>query len=853
MANRYWVGNSGNWSDTAHWSTTSGGAGGASVPGSTDDAIFNASSFSLASQTVTINSGGFRMCNNLDLTGVTNTPTFAFQQYVSLSIYGSMTLVSGMNFSFGGYNYIRLKASSGSHTVTSAGKLICGMWFEGNAGSGGTWTFQDDFSFDDTYGLNYSGITIEAGTVDLNGKTIETPFFIISSVYATSIVFGAANVTITADGYFHAGGSLTTIDAGTSSISFAAGSYLFLNDTDVELYDVVGEDGFTLTGNYADQSDATLTVHDFTLDNGNQEVTLGANMTVEGTFTANDSSNQFFIHGKTLSDTVTINAATVDLGIVIFTGIIAAGAAIPFTGSHLGDGTNNYNITFDTAKTLYWIDGGVSSYWQDESNWSLSSGGAGAGVGCPLPQDTAIFDANSISEETSIDYNTSAFVKNLDVSAVGYDIDFSGETYVFGNLTLSAFVTYLGVILSGDINQSITSDGAYLNIEVRKSASGTVTFLDDVLVEEMGVYSGIVDANDFNITAENGFEFSEGPFTINMGSGTWELTSYDAGWIVGEIISGRTAIINAETSTIKMSLPSDATEEYFFYGGGQTYNRLEIVNPETTDGALVSIYKRGDYLYEGDPPFTEIVFTDGIYITGIGKTVQFENEGIFTINALDADGTDGNLITLKAVDDEEPAFTLRKFSGSNITVNYCSIQNSNAEGAVDWFAVDSDDAGGNSGWLFLPLEEEFTADGIVSGRGEKTFTGDAHISTRLTNGFASDAYVASRLTLEIIGDGLVAERLTGTCVADGVVATRSLKTFTGDSIVLEQLTKTFTGDALVSATMTKEFTANAYVAQTTTVIFGADGIIIGRRTQVTPKMRPVVRGTPMMKPSVDNP
>ena len=32
MANRFWVGGTGNWSDTARWSTTSGGAGGA--PGS---------------------------------------------------------------------------------------------------------------------------------------------------------------------------------------------------------------------------------------------------------------------------------------------------------------------------------------------------------------------------------------------------------------------------------------------------------------------------------------------------------------------------------------------------------------------------------------------------------------------------------------------------------------------------------------------------------------------------------------------------------------------------------------------------------------------------------------------------
>ena len=44
MANRFWVGGSGNWSSTTKWSTTSGGGSGASVPTSADDAIFDANS-----------------------------------------------------------------------------------------------------------------------------------------------------------------------------------------------------------------------------------------------------------------------------------------------------------------------------------------------------------------------------------------------------------------------------------------------------------------------------------------------------------------------------------------------------------------------------------------------------------------------------------------------------------------------------------------------------------------------------------------------------------------------------------------------------------------------------------------
>ena len=39
MASRYWKG--GNWSDTNNWSATNNGAGGASVPNSSDDVYWH--------------------------------------------------------------------------------------------------------------------------------------------------------------------------------------------------------------------------------------------------------------------------------------------------------------------------------------------------------------------------------------------------------------------------------------------------------------------------------------------------------------------------------------------------------------------------------------------------------------------------------------------------------------------------------------------------------------------------------------------------------------------------------------------------------------------------------------------
>jgi hypothetical protein len=90
MANRYWVGGTGNWNSTTKWSTSSGGASGASVPTAADNAIFDDNSNTTATHytaTVTDNA----TCANLTFTPVAADGATEFDVNVGFVIAGTFS------------------------------------------------------------------------------------------------------------------------------------------------------------------------------------------------------------------------------------------------------------------------------------------------------------------------------------------------------------------------------------------------------------------------------------------------------------------------------------------------------------------------------------------------------------------------------------------------------------------------------------------------------------------------------------------------------------------------------------------------------------------------------------------
>lgn len=265
MANRFWVGGAGIWdnSNTTHWSATSGGSGGATVPTSADVVVFDASSGagivilgfdapcltlnlsaftgtlafgtnkitvagnaatiftgsssysvtgtpviesvyagSTGTRTITTGTGvteansiSFKfsagagsvavttnaILKSLDFTGFTGTLT-----NTAVTLYGNFTLGSGMTVTTGGGTYT-FAATSGIQTITS-NSVIFSKPIATNSPSAST-KLIDNFTC--------SGVTLTAGTLDLNNQTLSAATFSSNNSNTRSIAFGTGNITLT--------------------------------------------------------------------------------------------------------------------------------------------------------------------------------------------------------------------------------------------------------------------------------------------------------------------------------------------------------------------------------------------------------------------------------------------------------------------------------------------------------------------------------------------------------------------------------------------------------------------------------------------------------------------------------
>ena len=180
MANRYWVGGTGTWntSSTTNWSTSSGGASGASVPSAADSVFFDQA----ATYTVTLT--GALTCLNLTVSAGTVT----FTSTGTIAISGSMSLVAATVWNATGTITFN-STTTGNTITTNAVSISCAITFNG---VGGTWQLQDAL----TSGATRT-CTLTNGTLDLNNFTLTTGLFNSTASATRTLAFGTGKIVVT--------------------------------------------------------------------------------------------------------------------------------------------------------------------------------------------------------------------------------------------------------------------------------------------------------------------------------------------------------------------------------------------------------------------------------------------------------------------------------------------------------------------------------------------------------------------------------------------------------------------------------------------------------------------------------
>ncbi len=198
MADRYWVGGTAAWDGTAgtKWATTSGGAGGASVPTSADDVFFTFPS----AGTCTISTGNTG-AKSINCTGFTGT----LAGNASITVSGSITLVNLMT-----YNYIGALTINGTGTLITAAKSLGSLTING---SGITVTLGDALNVTRASSV----LTITQGTFSTANFTVTAVNVNSSNSNTRTINMGSSTWAVSGNWDFSTRTNLT-LNAGTSTI-----------------------------------------------------------------------------------------------------------------------------------------------------------------------------------------------------------------------------------------------------------------------------------------------------------------------------------------------------------------------------------------------------------------------------------------------------------------------------------------------------------------------------------------------------------------------------------------------------------------------------------------------------------
>jgi hypothetical protein len=399
-------------------------------------------------------------------------------------------------------------------------------------GAGGGWTLQDNLTVNSS-----SSVTLTAGTLNDNGKAVSVPNFLSSNSNTRALTISGSwtgfqsgqpwDITNSSGMTLTATGSTLTF---TNAIYFQGGGLTYGTVVLPQRNPIV----------YGANTFANLSYTGYS--NLIDTITFAANQTVTGTLTINGNSviNRIFINSDVKGTPRTLTTATNSISNADVQDITGAGASgwnlSAITGKS-GDCGGCSGITFTTPINCYQVQSS-GAYWS-ASNWYTTSGGA-TPARVPLPQDTAIIDANSSATSPSITIDMPRISAMNWTGANLPTLSCPAAYSLFGSLTFVAGMTQLGsVTVTFENRGSINLDGGGVTWSygpiVQNGPGGTVNLTSNFhnssnLNVTGGTWSNgshtltvaslIVDGGTFNLgsgglTCSNGVSVSAGTLEMN--------------------------------------------------------------------------------------------------------------------------------------------------------------------------------------------------------------------------------------------------------------------------------------------------------------------------------------------------
>ncbi len=451
---RFWVGNSGNWNDTSHWSLTSGGAGGASIPTSNNNAIFDSNSFSTMSSVTLDNNEHY--CLNLDFSGIDEQVDI-----ISSSLTSSDILVSGdlMGNSLldaqSTFNYDIILVGNGTKNIFPSSTSWPRLYINNN-----------NIVVELMGNIEAYRLELLNGTFDSNEKNLIVDFCYLRDNGHSFANFSNSMITseIFSNELDRTSLTMTGSEITTSSMSFGADAdFEEVNIQPGPIYQTINAlnniNGSVNTLNLFNTDDLSISNliiinQTLNIEKGSFiQLNFGAHLDINGTINQIGTCQFTSIQGSSSSSLGTIDlSSSQSLNELILSNLTSIGAG-QFTATNSLDNGNVTGVQFTTGtiNDIYWI-GGTGDF-DDLSHFSSSSGGP-ANLSClPSAYDNVIFDSNSgLNSSSVINFPVGLYLVHdlhfIDpflsciFTSTGTTINNKLEVFIYGDLILSNNVTF---------------------------------------------------------------------------------------------------------------------------------------------------------------------------------------------------------------------------------------------------------------------------------------------------------------------------------------------------------------------------------------------------------------------------